>query len=87
MAITERELRGRYGRRTRTAPSQTWDQWADGVMPRKIITTHYPEAAKATSIAWTARFEGRQGGPYGFGKTEAEAIDDLADNHENPDQE
>ncbi len=59
----------------------------------KIITSHnrpYFDRVSAWAHAdlnWSAHFQGWADGPYGYGPTEAEAIRDLTENYDNPDQE
>lgn len=53
----------------------------------KIITTNVFPPIPMRAFDWSAHFENREEGPYGFGATEAEAVSDLTDNYDNPDQE
>ena len=53
----------------------------------KIITTNVFPPIPTRAFDWSARWEHREEGPYGFGATEAEAISDLTENYDNPDQE
>lgn len=56
-------------------------------VPPKIITTNVFPPIPTRAFDWSAHFENREEGPYGFGATEAEAVSDLTDNYDNPDQE
>lgn len=56
-------------------------------MPPKIITTNVFPPIPTRAFDWSAHWESREEGPYGYGPTEAEAIRDLTENYDNPDQE
>lgn len=51
--------------------------------PRKIITSHVYPPIPIRSHDWCAYFDdlGADCSPYGWGRTEAEAKQDLLDNH------
>lgn len=53
----------------------------------KIITSRVFPPIPTRAFDWSARWKCREEGPYGFGPTEAEAIRDLTENYDNPDQE
>jgi hypothetical protein len=56
--------------------------------PFKIVTTNVFPPIPTRVFDWSAHWEGREEeGPYGRGPTEADAIRDLTDNYDNPDQE
>jgi hypothetical protein len=53
--------------------------------PKIIAWFEYPPIP-VRQFDWGAYYEGHEeSGPYGWGATEAEAINDLTDNHEAPD--
>lgn len=46
------------------------------VATRKIVTRHW-DAELISGFRWSAKFDGRRGGPVGLGRTEQEAVCDL----------
>jgi hypothetical protein len=56
-------------------------------MPRKIITSYWAKPIPNRAFDWSASYDGFEEGPYGYGETEQQAIADLTDNYDNPDQE
>ncbi len=56
-------------------------------MPPKIITSYWAKPIPNRSFDWSASYDGFEEGPYGYGETEQQAITDLTDNYDNPDQE
>ncbi len=56
-------------------------------MPPKIVTSYVYPPIGTRAFDWSAHFENFEDGPYGFGATEPEAIRDLTENYDNPDQE
>lgn len=56
-------------------------------MPRKIITSYWAKPIQNRAFDWSASYDGFEEGPYGYGETEQQAIADLTDNYDNPDQE
>jgi hypothetical protein len=51
----------------------------------KIVTTHVYPPIPVRSCDWAAHYDGyEEGGPYGSGPTEADAIRDLIENHDAP---
>jgi len=56
-------------------------------MPRKIITSYWAKPIPTRAFDWSAHWESREEGPYGYGTTEADAIRDLTENYDHPDQE
>ncbi len=56
-------------------------------MPPKIITSYWAKPIPNRAFDWSASFDGFEEGPYGYGETEQQAITDLTDNYDNPDQE
>jgi hypothetical protein len=52
---------------------------------RKIVTTHVYPPIPDRRCDWSAHYGGfEEGGPYGYGRTEQEAIADLRDNYDEP---
>lgn len=52
---------------------------------RKIVTSHIYPPIPDRSHDWCAHYEGEEeAGNYGWGRTEAEAVQDLLDNNEMP---
>lgn len=50
---------------------------------RKIVTEHVYPPIPIRTMDWVAHYDGdEEGGPRGWGRTEAEAIADLKDNYE-----
>lgn len=49
-------------------------------MAPKIITSHVFPPIPQRCFDWSAHIDGREEGPYGFGRTEQEAIRDLKEN-------
>ena len=57
-------------------------------MAPKIVTHHEFPPIPVRSFDWTAHYDGfEEAGPYGYGKTEAEAVNDLVENCEPPEGE
>ena len=51
----------------------------------KIVTHHEFPPIPVRSFDWTAHYDGfEEAGPYGYGKTEAEAVADLVENCDPP---
>ena len=53
-------------------------------MARTIKTSHQFPPIPIRSFDWLAYFEGDEEGPQGWGPTEAEAIADLTENYDAP---
>lgn len=53
-------------------------------VPPKIITSHVYPPIPTRVFDWSAHWECREEGPYGFGPTEPDAIRDLTDNYDEP---
>jgi len=53
-------------------------------MAPKIITSHVFPPIPTRCFDWSAHFENFEEGPYGFGRTETEAIRDLTENYDDP---
>jgi hypothetical protein len=52
-------------------------------MARKIVTRHQFPPIPVRNLDWYAYYEGEEeAGGYGFGSTEAEAIQDFKDNYQ-----
>ncbi len=53
--------------------------------PPKIVTGYWMKPIPDRRFDWSAHWDGREeSGPYGYGRTKAEAIRDLTDNYDEP---